>query len=260
MANKIITAAAVQVRPVEASIKETIRHAVKLARKAAEKEADIVCLPEHWLPEKKIPTPESPLPELRLLAREYGVAVVGGAFYEKVEGQVRLSSPVIGQDGSLIGRQFKVHLFYSEKKHAKPGSSYNVFDLGDYEIGILVCYDVDFPEPSRIYALNGAELILCPSRIVKPGVTPWHEYVTVRCLENRMPIVAPNVYAPPRFTGHSMIISLREDPRTKISHPVVATTSRKEEAIIMQKIDLSLHNRLRRERFAQRRPETYAGG
>ncbi|HEX4920554.1 MAG TPA: carbon-nitrogen hydrolase family protein [Candidatus Bathyarchaeia archaeon] len=260
MANKIITAAAVQVRPVEASVKETIRHAVKLARKAAEKEADIVCLPEHWLPEKKIPTPESPFPELRSLAREYGMAIVGGAFYEKVEGQVRLSSPVIGSDGDLIGRQFKVHLFYSEKKHAKPGSSYNVFDLGDYEIGILVCYDVDFPEPSRIYALNGAELILCPSRIVKPGITPWHQYVTVRCLENRMPIVAPNVYAPPWFTGHSMIISLREDPRTKISHPRVTTTSRKGESVIMQKIDVSLHNRLRRERFAHRRPETYAGG
>src|SRR2546430_6882479 len=88
-----------------------------------------------------------------------------------------------------------------------------------YKIGILVCYDVDFPEPSRIYAVNGVELILCPSRIVKPGITPWQQYVTVRCLENRMPIVAPNVYAPPWFDGHSMIISLRENHTTKISHP-----------------------------------------
>jgi omega-amidase len=260
MAKKIVTAAAVQVRPIESSIKETIRGAVKLAKRAAEKEADIICLPEHWLPEKKIPTPESPLPELQSLAKEYSVAIVGGAFYENVKRQVRLSSPVIGPDGSLIGRQFKVHLFYSERKHARPGSSYNIFQLRGYKIGVLVCYDVDFPEPSRIYALNGAELVLCPSRIVKPGVTPWQQYVTVRCLENRMPIVAPNVYAPPWFTGHSMIISLREDVRTKISHPVVATTSTKSEAVIMQKIDLSLHNRLRRERFAHRRPETYMRG
>src|SRR5438309_11701986 len=111
----------------------------------------------------------SPLPGLQSLAEEYGVAVVGGAFYEKVKGRVRLSSPVTGEDGEIIGRQFKVHLFRFESKYAKPGSSYSVFKLTGYKIGILVCYDVDFPELSRIYALNGDELILCPARLPTPG-------------------------------------------------------------------------------------------
>jgi omega-amidase len=257
MAKKIIRAAAVQVRPIETSIEKTIRYAIALTKKAAEKEVDIICLPEHWLPEKTIPTPVSPMPGLQSLAEEYGVAVVGGAFYEKVKGQVLLSCPVIGQDGTVIGRQFKVHLFGFERKYAKPGNSYPIFQLRGYKIGILVCYDVDFPEPSRIYALEGAELVLCPSRIVKTGIEPWQQYVTVRCLENRIPIVAPNVYAPPWFTGHSMIISLREDPRTKISHPRTTSVSRLGEGIAIAEIDLSLHNRLRRERFADRRPETY---
>ncbi len=257
MTKRLVRAAAVQVKPIETSIKKTILNAIGLARTAAEKEADIICLPEHWLPEKQIPTPASPLPELQSLAEEYSVAIVGGAFYEKVRGQTRLSSPVIGKDGRLIGRQFKIHLFRSERKYAKPGNSYNIFELDGYKIGILVCYDVDFPEPSRIYALKGAELILCPSRIVKPGITPWQQYVIVRCLENRMPIVAPNVYAPPWFTGHSMIISLREDSPTRISHPRIASVSREGEGIVIEKIDLSLHSRLRRERFADRRPETY---
>jgi len=257
MTKKSIIAAAVQVKPIETSTRDTIRQASKLVTKAAEKEADIICLPEHWLPEKMIPTPQNPLPELQSIAREHGVAIVGGAFYERVKGLVRLSSPVIREDGRVIGRQFKVHLFYSERKRAKPGDDYNVFPLKGYKIGILVCYDVDFPEPSRIYALTGAELILCPSRIVKPGITPWQQYVTVRCLENRIPIVAPNVYAPPWFTGHSMIISLKEDARTKISHPRVSTTSREGASIVFQEIDLALHNRLRKERFANRRPDTY---
>ncbi|OLC61186.1 hypothetical protein AUH73_07855, partial [archaeon 13_1_40CM_4_53_4] len=225
MTKRLVRAAAVQVKPIETSVKKTILQAVRLARRAAEKNADIICFPEHWLPEKQIPTPVNPLPELQSLAEEYGVAIVGGAFYEKVKGQTRLSSPIIGRDGRLIGRQFKVHLFRSERKHAKPGNTYNIFNLDGYKIGILVCYDVDFPEPSRIYALKGAELVLCPSRIVKPGISPWQQYVTVRCLENRMPIVAPNVYAPPWFNGQSMIISLREDPRTRISHPRIASIS-----------------------------------
>ncbi len=257
MARKSVTAAAVQLRPVEGSVQETIDHAVDLAKRAAEREVDAVCLPEHWLPEKEIPTPISPIPALQVLAEEYGVAIVGGAFYERVKGQTRLSSPVINAEGKLLGRQFKIHLFRSERKRAKAGNDYNIFQLKGYKVGVLVCYDVDFPEPSRIYALNGAELILCPSRIVKPGVEPWHQYVTVRCLENRMPIVAPNVYAPPWFTGHSLIISLRENARTRISCPRISTISKEREGIVVQKIDLELHNRLRRDRFADRRPETY---
>ena len=257
MAKKTVRAVAVQLKPIETSVEKTIDHAVKLSEKAATSEADIICLPEHWLPEKKIPTPVSPIPSLQSLAKEYNVAIVGGAFYEKVKGTTRLSCPVISNNGEILGRQFKVHLFRSERKYAKAGDSYNLFRLNGYKIGVLVCYDVDFPEPSRIYALRGAELILCPSRIVKPGITPWSQYVTVRCLENRTPIVAPNVYSPPWFDGHSMIISLREDTQTKISHPKIAMTSRKGEALVMQEIDLTLHNRLRAQRFADRRPKTY---
>src|SRR5207244_10683372 len=170
---KIIRAAAVQVKPIESSVEDTIFHAIKVAKKAAEKEVDIICLPEHWLPEKVIPTPMSPLPGLQSLAEEYGVAVVGGAFYEKVKGHVRLSSPVIGEDGEIIGRQFKVHLFRFERKYAKPGSSYPIFQVKGYKIGILVCYDVDLPEPSRIYALNCVELIQCLSRLDRTAVTLW---------------------------------------------------------------------------------------
>ena len=258
MNKKTITAAAIQTKPFEASIGQTVLHAMELVKKAAKKGAEIVCLPEHWLPEKTIPTPISPLPALQKLAKQYGTVIVAGAFYEKVDGQTRLSSAVIRSDGSIAGRQFKVHLFRSERKLAKAGTNYPIFRLDGFKIGVLVCYDVDFPEPSRIYALKGADIILCPSRILKPGITPWQHYVTVRCLENRIPIVAPNIYAPPWFTGHSMIISLREDRRTKISHPKIATISKEEEGVVVQKIDLALHNRLRRARFADRRPETYS--
>ncbi len=257
MAKKIIRAIAVQLKPIETSTKDTIFRAIELAKEAAKKGADIICLPEHWLPEKTIPASMSPIPGLQSLAEEYGVGVVGGAFYEKVEGQMHLSSPVIGSDGTLLGRQFKVHLFRFERKFAKPGNSYNIFQMNGYKVGILVCYDVDFPEPSRIYALRGAELILCPSRIVRPGVTPWRQYLTVRSLENRIPIVAPNVYSPPWFVGYSSILSLKEDSRTKISHPQLASMPRQREGIVMQEIDLQFHNRLRRERFADRRPNTY---
>ena len=129
--------------------------------------------------------------------------------------------------------------------------------VGGFKIGVLVCYDVDFPEVSRILALGGADLLMCPSRIVRQGVEPWHQYVTIRSLENRIAVVAPNVYSPPLFTGQSVIVSLKEDPKMKISHPRMRVFKAQREGIIVEDIDLDLHARLRKERFADRRPETY---
>ncbi len=257
MPARIISAAAVQVRPHPESVKKTIFQGVKLAKQAAEKEADIICLPEHWLPEKIIPTPMDPLPGFQALAEEYGVAVVAGAFFERVKGRVYLSCPVVGPEGNVLGRQFKVHLFWREKKIAKPGSDYHIFNFDGHRFGILVCYDVDFPEAARAFALRGAEFLLCPSRIIKEGISPWQQYLTVRALENRLPIVAPNVFAPPRFIGHSSIVYLKEDPRRKIAHPRLASISRRGPGIVVEDLDLTLHNLLRKARFSDRRPETY---
>ena len=257
MAAKRVRAAAVQVRPIPKRVKETIFQGVRLAKTAAERGADIIVLPEHWLPEEVIPTPMDPIPGLQAVAEEYGIPIVGGAFFERVEGKVRLSSPVIGTDGEVLGRQFKVHLFGREKKLAKAGNSYGIFRLGNYKVGVLVCYDVDFPEASRILALKGADLLVCPSRIISRGIGPWQQYLTVRSLENRIPIVAPNVYSPPWFDGHSTILSLKQEPRTKIALPRILSTSKKGTAIVMDDLDLELHSRLRKARFADRRPETY---
>ncbi|HLE64919.1 MAG TPA: carbon-nitrogen hydrolase family protein [Candidatus Bathyarchaeia archaeon] len=257
MAAKKVRAAAIQVRPIPKKVKETIFQGVRLAKTAAERGADIVVLPEHWLPEEVIPTPMDPIPGLQAVSEEYGIPIVGGAFFEKVNGKLRLSSPVIGTDGEVLGRQFKVHLFGREKKLAKAGNDYGIFKLGDYKVGVLVCYDIDFPEVSRIFTLKGADLLLCPSRIISRGIGPWQQYLTVRSLENRIPIVAPNVYAPPWFNGHSTIISLKQDPRAKIALPSLVSTSKKGTAIVTDDLDLALHARLRRARFADRRPDTY---
>ncbi len=258
MSGKRLRAAAVQTRPVQDSVGKTILQGIKLARKAAQREADVICLPEHWLPEKTIPTPINPVPSFQAIAKEYGAVIAMGAFFEKVKGQVRLSCPIIGSDGMVIGRQFKVHLFGREKKIAVPGNQYEIFKANRFKFGVLVCYDVDFPEASRAFALKGAELLLCPSRIIKEGTVPWQQYLTVRSLENRLPIVAPNVYAPPYFTGHSSIVSLQEDSQRKIAHPKMVSLTGRGEGVLVADFDLDLHNRLRRARFADRRPRTYS--
>ena len=258
MSPRIVRAAAVQTHPITTSPRKTIEQGIKLTRKAAERDADVICLPEHWLPEKTIPTPVDPIPGFQALAEEYGVIIAAGAFYETVRGQVRLSCPVIGPTGRILGRQFKVHPFGREKKIAVAGNKYEIFKADRFKFGVLVCYDVDFPEASRAFALKGAELLLCPSRIIREGTVPWQQYVTVRSLENRIPITAPNVYAPPYFMGHSSIVSLKEDPKRKIAHPRMLSFDAPGEGVLVDDFDLDLHNRLRKARFADRRPGTYS--
>ncbi len=258
MNRKRLRIAAVQTRPVPNSVRKTILQGIKLARKAAQKEVDVICLPEHWLPEKTIPTSVDPMPSFQSLAREYGAIIAVGAFFERVKGNIRLSCPIIGSEGNVLGRQFKVHLFGREKKIAVPGNKYEIFKANGFKFGVLVCYDVDFPESSRAFALKGAELVLCPSRIIREGTIPWQQYLTVRSLENRFPIAAPNVYAPPHFMGQSSIVSLKEDRRRKIAHPKMLSLTRQGEGVLIDEVDLDLHNRLRKTRFADRRPGTYS--
>src|SRR5437899_6078302 len=74
------------------------------------------------------------------------------------------------------------------------------------------------------------------SRIVKYGIEPWHQYVTVRSLENRIPIVAPNVYSPPWFPGASVIVDLHEDPKTKISYSRASTLRSEEHTSELQSL------------------------
>src|SRR5712692_767218 len=95
MTRNKLRAAAVQVRPIARDVDKTITQGVKLAKRAAEQGAGIICLPEHWLPEETIPTPVDPIPHFQSLAEEHGITIVAGAFFERVNGQIRLSSPII---------------------------------------------------------------------------------------------------------------------------------------------------------------------
>ena len=71
----------------------------------------------------------------------------------------------------------------------------------------MICYDTVFPGVADTLTKKGAQILFSPSRIVKEGIEPWKMYVQVRSLENRIPIIAPNV-SDIKFGGNSLIIEL----------------------------------------------------
>lgn len=94
-----------------------------------------------------------------------GVHVVAG-FAEAAEGSRYNSAAIMGPDG-LVGVYRKAHLFNDEKLYFAPGNSgFPVFDLPFARVGVLICYDLWFPEAARVLAIRGAEVLLVPTNWV----------------------------------------------------------------------------------------------
>ena len=178
------------------------------------KEADIVCLPEQWLKNNQILDFDLEFAEFKKIAKEYSMTIIPGAFYAKKRRKSIICSPVIGQSGEIIGIQEKIHPFGYEKGLVKPGSQTKIFK-SKCKFGIVICYDMVFPDVSKSFVKKGAEVLFSPSRIVKRGIYPWQLYVQVRSLENRIPILAANVESH-RFGGNSIIVDLIEKDEVMI--------------------------------------------
>lgn len=115
-------------------------------------------------------------------ARQHGVYVVAGLLTQRT-GRVYNSAVLFDRGGALAGVFDKVHLPVGEVR-VSAGSSYPVFDTDFGRLGLLVCWDLQFPEAARALALAGADLIACPT-------WGWQKiYGCARAYENAVTIAA----------------------------------------------------------------------
>ncbi|MGB6680646.1 MAG: carbon-nitrogen hydrolase family protein [Candidatus Bathyarchaeia archaeon] len=249
--------AAIQVGP--KSDNENALHGIieELTDRAASNGAKFLCFPEHYLSEE---TEESVLNILELMkkqARKHSITIIVGGFYERLSDGIYVTSPVVNPQGQLIGRQEKIHLFGKEKDRAKPGSDYRIFNVGDVKFGIIICYDLVFPEVARILALKGADMVFVPSRIFETGIGPWHLYLSARCLENRVPLIGANLIWPPKYLGHSRIFDLQYDNQSDITITRAVAVGGESQEVLIADVNLKAAAELREKRFRERRPNTY---
>src|SRR5262249_34081248 len=87
--------------------------------------------------------------------------VICAGMSEKERDIVYNTQVVVGPDG-YIGKQRKLHMSRDETFLYKGGRDINVFDVGPCKVGIVICYDNQFPEIARVLALRGADVILMP--------------------------------------------------------------------------------------------------
>jgi predicted amidohydrolase len=152
------------------SPEENLEQFAALVGEASRNKADIVCLPEgvtvvgngKTYVEVAEPIPGPSTRFLGEVARKHGLYLVAG-LYERDATVVYNTSVLIGRDGTLIGKYRKVCLPREEIEGGiTPGAEYPVFDTDFGRVGMMICWDVHFPEVARELAARGAEVIFMP--------------------------------------------------------------------------------------------------
>ncbi len=153
--------------------------------------------------------------EIQKAAKTHGVHVVWPSYRRgPAQGIVYNSSILIGPDGGIIGIYDKTHPFPLERADCGGwvtlGSRADVFETALGSIGMIICYDGDFPELSRLLAVKGAEVILRPSALLR-SFDIWYITNCARAYDNHVYVVATNSVGPDAggsyYFGHSMIVT-----------------------------------------------------
>jgi predicted amidohydrolase len=133
--------------------------------------------------------------ELRTIAdaaAAASTAVVIGFAERAEDGTLFNSVACIDRDGSLAGVYRKTRLFGAEPDVFEPGDTLEVVRLAGLDVGPLICFDIEFPEPARALSAAGAELLVTASANMAP-FGPDHERATrERAVENHVPHLYAN--------------------------------------------------------------------
>ena len=188
-------------------------------------------------------------------ARAHSVHVAFGMpTKERVESILFDTAVLISPDGEVIGDYRKVHLRGEERLSFRPGFRYKVFDTAFGAAGLIVGWDLAFPEAARSLALDGAELVCVLANWEEPHVEEWRSLILARAYENACYIAAANRVgqeATYNFFGQSMIVG----PRGELH----ASVDTEQEGYAVARIDLDQVRRTREEfqLMQARQPMTY---
>jgi len=183
---------------------QNIKKAVKFIEEAGHK-ADLVVLPEMFncpyqtdlFPLYAEEADVSPtLKAVSQAAHKASVYLVAGSIPERDDDHIYNTSFIYDPSGELIGRHRKVHLFdidvpgqiqFKESETLTAGEEVTVVETDYGKVGVAICYDMRFPELSRLMALQGARLLIFPGAFnLTTGPAHWEILSRVRALDNQV--------------------------------------------------------------------------
>ena len=245
----------------------------KWVKDAAEKGAEIICLPElysshYFCQDEDVdnfkyaePLYDVSFNEFSALAKELGVVIIVPFFEKRMSGIYHNSAYIIDTDGAEAGLYRKMHIpddphFY-EKFYFTPGDlGFKTIKTQKANLGTLICWDQWYPEAARLTALQGAEVLFYPTAIgwhpqgkEQFGVNQhgaWMNVMKGHAVANGVYVAAANrigleKYVPDtngiEFWGQSFICGPQGE--------ILAQASADQEEILLAEIDLDLQENVR---------------
>lgn len=184
-------------------------------------------------------------------ARKYHIYLIAGSMPEADDvGKVYNTSYIFDRDGKQIGKHRKAHLFDINVKNGQHFKESDTLTSGDHatvfatefgKMGVMICYDIRFPEFARTMVLDGARMIFVPAAFnMTTGPAHWELTFRARALDNQIYMLG---CAPARDTqagyiswGHSIVT----DPWGKVMKQLG-----EKEGILIEEIDLDREDQIR---------------
>jgi predicted amidohydrolase len=195
------------------------------------------------------------LAEVSGAAAAAGIAILVG-FCERADERLFNGAALVERDGRQLAVHRKCHLYgATERALFTPGDALTLAELDGLRLGVLICYDVEFPEAARTLALAGAELIAVPTALMAPHDVVARTLVPARAAENQIFVAYAN------RTGREG--DLHYVGQTCIVGPDGADLARAgcdEETLLLADLDVAAIARARAAQayLRHRRPDLYA--
>jgi deaminated glutathione amidase len=249
---------------------ENLRTAFGLIQEAKTKGAELIAFPEFLmafspssqsaeeLTKLAEPVDGSFVTSLRDAAKSAGINVVATTYETcSIANRVYDTAVWIDAEGRLLSVYRKLHLYdafgFKESDKFHPGEDIaQPVKSGDNRFGMMICYDLRFPEMARLLTLAGANVIVAPSGWVQGDLKleHWQTMIKARALENGCYLVAPaqvgNIYL-----GHSMVV----DP---LGRTVVDLAEKEGLEVVDHDVDLVKETREKLPLLKNRRTDVYA--
>ena len=217
----MITASSIQFKVKQGDVDANFAYIRKALCRVADKGSNLAVLPEMWstgfsysnLNQLALRTAEI-VEELLELSRSLKLVIVGSM--PEPNGDKVFNTIFLADNGRLAGVYRKIHLFslLSEDKAFDGGDKWLLAETSIGKIGVIICYDLRFPELSRRLALEGAQVICVPAQWPKPRQEHWRTLIRARAMENQLFLVSCNacgIIGRLDFFGMSMIVNPKGD-------------------------------------------------
>lgn len=234
-----------------------LAHAESYIKQASEQGAQVIVFPEDFMTSSifgditQLDRNHTFLKQFQLLAKKYTIDIVSGSWMEETANGPKSTASYIDANGTVLGQYHKNHLYLSERRFLTPGTEVSVFDTKYGKAGLIICWDIMFPEIFARMNKLGVDIVYCPSYWYKEIAGKGLEYNTeaeeqhldalclARAVENNIAFVYVNAAGVATFpnessdhlVGHSQIALPMAGTVAKLNH--------NNEEMIVQEVDLS---------------------